>query len=160
MRSGKTGGGGPMQKTPIAADPDDYVANLRGWQRECVGALRSAVRAAATLDEGIKWGHIVYQSAGPVCLIRAEAHRVLFGFWRGQRLRDIEPRLEPGGKYEMATLELREDSDASPDVMRRLVREAVKLNATLGDPTDIAAPRAASRKRTVPATGRRRNEQQ
>lgn len=32
----------------------------------------------------------------------------LFGLWRGQRLRDIEPLLEPGGKYELATLELYE----------------------------------------------------
>ena len=33
--------------------------------------------------------------------------RVLFGFWRGQRLRLIEPRLKPGGKFEMATVEIR-----------------------------------------------------
>src|SRR5690606_36845288 len=38
---------------------------------------------AAPLDESIKWGHLVYQSNGPVLLIRAEARRVLFGFWRG-----------------------------------------------------------------------------
>jgi hypothetical protein len=43
-----------------------------------------------------------------VLLIRAEDARVLFGFWRGKLLRAIEPRLKPGGKYEMATLELRE----------------------------------------------------
>jgi len=70
--------------------------------------LREAVLAGA-LDEIIKWGHLVYMSNGPVLLIRAEENRVLFGFWRGRRLREIDHRLKPGGKYEMATIELREN---------------------------------------------------
>jgi hypothetical protein len=70
-------------------------------------------------------------------MIRAEAQRVLFGFWRGQRLREIEKRLEPGGKYEMATLVLHEDDTVSAAKVRRLTRAAVTLNATLGNPTDI-----------------------
>ena len=36
---------------------------------------------------------------------------MLLDFWRGQRLRATEPRLKPGGKYEMATLEIREGWD-------------------------------------------------
>jgi hypothetical protein len=72
-----------------------------------------------------------------VLLIRAEEHRVLFGFWRGQRLREIEKRLKPGGKYEMATVELRENEQLSAAVVRRLVKAAVGCNKTLGDPTDI-----------------------
>jgi len=76
-------------------------------------------------------------SNGPVLLIRAEEHRVLFGFWRGKRLRKIEGRLKPGGKYEMATVELRENEDVSAGVVRRLVRAAVGFNETLGNPTDI-----------------------
>ena len=55
---------------------------------------------AAELDEVIKWGNLVYLARGPVLLIRAEQEQVLLGFWRG-RLREIEPRLRPGGKYEM-----------------------------------------------------------
>ena len=140
-----------MQKATIATDPDDYLAKLRGWQRDCVASLRAGVRAAAKLDEAIKWGHLVYQSGGPVCLIRAEAHRVLFGFWRGQRLRDIEPRLAPGGKYEMATIVVEEGADPPPAVVRRLVREAVRLNAELGDPT-AAAPRASGGTRGTSAS--------
>ena len=127
-----------MQKTTPAADPDAYVASLRGWQRACVVGLRAGVHAAGpTLDERIKWGHLVYQAAGPVCLIRAEERRVLFGFWRGQRLREIEPRLKPGGKSQLATLELLAGSEVSPATVRRLVREAIRLNADLGDPTDL-----------------------
>lgn len=71
-------------------------------------------------------------------LIRAETERVLFGLWRGQWLRDIEPRLKPGGKYEMATLELREGTSLDPAEVKRLVVEAVELNRTLGDPTAVA----------------------
>jgi hypothetical protein len=77
----------------------------------------------------------VYFSNGPVLLIRAEAHRVLFGFWRGQRLRAIEGRLKPGGKYEMATLELHENMSVDTATVRRLTKEAVALNAALGNPT-------------------------
>lgn len=43
--------------------------------------------------------------------------------------------MKPGGKYEMATLELRESMSVSPATVRRLTGEAVALNATLGDPT-------------------------
>ena len=124
-----------MKKTTPAASPDAYVRALRGWRRECVEGLRAAVRAAETFDEVIKWGHLVYFANGPVLLIRAEEERVLFSFWRGQRLRTIEPRLKPGGKYEMATLEIRKAMTIDADTARRLAAKAVSLNKTLGDPT-------------------------
>jgi hypothetical protein len=127
-----------MKKTVPAANSDAYVAALKGWRRECVETLRKDVRAAAKLEEVIKWGHLVYFSKGPVLLIRAEEERVLFGFWRGQRLREIEPRLKAGGKYEMATLELCEGDAIASTRVRELVRIAVRLNDTLGDPTDAA----------------------
>lgn len=127
-----------MKKTPPAPDPDAYVAALDGWRRELVEQLRTAVRAAAPLEEAIKWGHLVYLSNGPVLLIRAEEERVLFGFWRGQRLREIEPRLKPGGKYEMATLELREGGEIDAGTVNRLTEEAVALNRELGDPKRAA----------------------
>jgi hypothetical protein len=97
----------PMKKSAAAANPDAYVAALSGWRRELVEELRAAIRRAARLDEVMKWGNVVYLGRGPVLMIRAEPERVLLGFWRRQRLREIEPRLRPGGKYEMATLELR-----------------------------------------------------
>ncbi len=124
-----------MKKIPPAANPDAYVAALDGWRRECVEALRKAVRGAAKFDEVIKWGYLVYFANGPVLLIRAEDERVLFGFWRGQRLLELESRLKPGGKFEMATLELREGMTIKPAVARRLAREAAALNQEQGDPT-------------------------
>jgi len=123
----------------IASDPEAYVAALDGWRRELVEALRAAVLAAAPLDERIKWTHLVYVSNGPVLLIRAEDERVLLGFWRGKRLQQIEPRLKPGGKYEMATIEFRQGDEIAASTVIRLTSEAVALNRELGDPTKPGA---------------------
>ncbi len=129
----------PMKKTIPAANPDAYVEALKGWRRKLVESLREAVRGAAKFEEVIKWGHLVYRADdAPVLLIRAEEERVLFGFWRGRRLRDIEPRLKPGGKYEMATADLREGDVFDPKVARKLAKAAVALNKKLGDPSDPA----------------------
>lgn len=126
-----------MKKTIPAPSPDAYVAGLSDWRRGAVEQLRGAVLSSAALGEVIKWGHLVYLSNGPVLLIRAEESRVLFGFWRGQRLREMDPLLKPGGKYEMATREFREGDEVSAALSRRLVKEAVRLNKALGDPTKL-----------------------
>lgn len=126
-----------MKKSMAAANPQAYLQALTGWRKMCVEALRTAAMTAARTEEVIKWGHLVYLSNGPVFLIRAEDERVLFGFWRGKRLCEIEPRLKPSGKYEMATIVLR-DGDAVPAAtIRRLVKAAVALNKDIGDPTDL-----------------------
>jgi hypothetical protein len=137
-----------MKRSVPAANPDAYVAALTGWRRTCVESLRTAVRAGAKLDEVVKWGHLVYVANGPVLLIRAEEERVLFGFWRGQRLLELEPRLRGGGKYEMATLELREDTTITKTAARRLAARAVELNEQLGDPTLAARTGAKTRRGT------------
>src|SRR5688500_16714309 len=102
-----------------------------------VQALRAAVVKGAKIDEVIKWVHLVYLSNGPVLLLRTEEDQVLLGFWPGHSLREIDQRLKPGGKYEMATIELRENDKISAHVVRRLVKAAIGLNETLGNPTDI-----------------------
>jgi hypothetical protein len=128
----------PMKKSIAAESPDAYLASLGGWRRLYAEALRSTVVNAAPLQEVIKWGHLVYFSNGPVLLIRAEEQRVLLGFWRGQHLRSIEPRLKPGGKYEMATLALVEHTPLERLTVLALVKQAVALNAAHGDPTKLA----------------------
>lgn len=111
-----------------AATPAEYIECLSGWQGEYVRALRSVVATVAPeLEEKLKWGHLVFFWDGPVLMIRAEPQRVLMGFWRGQRLRHIEPRLRPGGKYEMATLELREATPLERTTLVRLVQKAAEL---------------------------------
>ncbi len=127
-----------MKKSQAAPSPAKYVASLHGWQAGVVRRLRAAVRSSAALEEKIKWGNLVYFSNGPVIVIRAEPARVLFGFWRGQRLLAQEPQLRPGGHYEMATIVLDVDSTMSETTIRRLTRAAVALNRRLGDPTRAA----------------------
>jgi hypothetical protein len=139
-----------MKKVAPAATPDAYVAALTGWRRACVENLRAAVRAVPGLTEVIKWGNLVYLATGPVVVIRAEEGRVLLGYWRGQRLQELEPRLRPGGKYEMATVALREGEAVAPAVVRRLTREALRLDAALGSPSAAARPRGRRSGRRAP----------
>jgi hypothetical protein len=142
-----------MQKQPVFADADAYVASLDGWRRACVERLRASVLTQGKLQETVKWGHLVYEANGPVLLIRAEPQRVLFGFWRGQRLRGIEPALLESGKYEMATIEIREGMPVDAATAKRLAEAAVALNEELGDPRLAAKPRqsaATKAKRTTP----------
>lgn len=146
-----------MKKSIPAANPDAYVSSLGGWQRKLVEQLRATVVKAAKLEEVVKWGHLVYFSNGPTLLIRAEESRVLFGLWRGQRLRDIEPRLKVGGKYEMATVELREGMSIADSIVRKLARQAVALNDELGNPTDAAKPVKRAKVAKAPAKRRTRS---
>ncbi len=125
----------------VAESPDAYVEALAGWRRTLVERLRAATRAAGKLEERIKWGHLVYVSNGPVLLIRAEEKRVLFGFWRGKRLRDLDARLRASGKYEMATMTLGADDEIAAAHVTRLVKAAIDLNRTLGDPAAAAKRR-------------------
>ena len=119
-----------------AADPDGYVAALDGWRRAAVAALRAVVdEAAPGVEQRLKWGHVVGFSNGPVLLIRAEPDCVLFGFWRGKRLLDIEPRMRGGGKFELRTLYLKQDTPFERETALALVKAAVALNAEVGDPT-------------------------
>jgi hypothetical protein len=126
-----------MMKSPAARSPDAYVEALSGWRRKLVATLRGAVLAAGKVEERIKWGHLVYLSNGPVLLIRAEERRVLFGFWRGKRLRSLDGRLKASGKYEMATIALTEGDRFTAADAKRLAKAAIGLNRELGDPTDI-----------------------
>ena len=121
---------------PLPASPDEYVQSLTGWQRERVDMLRAVAAKVGGAEEVIKWGHLVYMANGPAFLIRAEDDRVLFGFWRGKRLLDIEPRMTGTGKFEMKTLDLREDTPIDSAVAEKLIREAIRLNLTIGNPQE------------------------
>ena len=123
-----------MKKSVPADSPDAYVAALTGWRKVLVESLRRSALAAGKLEERIKWGHLVYSFNGPVLLIRAEETRVLFGFWRGKRLANVDRRLKPSGRYELANMVLVEGDEVSPARARSLVEAAIELNQQLGDP--------------------------
>jgi hypothetical protein len=120
---------------PQPASPDEYVQSIGGWQRDRVDMLRSIAQQVGESDEAVKWGHLVYLANGPAFMIRAEEKRVLFGFWRGKRMLDIEPRLKGQGKYELRTLEIGENTPVAPSVAERLIRTAIILNQAIGNPT-------------------------
>ena len=119
---------------PAADSPDAYIAALSGWQFDLCTMLRAAVMRAAAFDETIKWTNLVFMANGPCILIRAEQHRVLLGFWRGKRLREVDPRIKASGKYELGNLVMTEAMEITPDQVARLAGEAFRLNATLGNP--------------------------
>lgn len=127
-----------MEKSKPGLTPDAYAAEFDDWRGEELRRLRAAALAVDGVEEVIKWGHLVYLSNGPVALIRAEGKRVLFGLWRGQLLRETEPRLRPGGQFEMASISLTDGETLDAAVVTALVRAGVALNAELGDPTKVA----------------------
>ncbi len=119
---------------PAAKSPDAYIAALSGWRRERCEMMRAAIMAAAPFEQTIKCTNLVFMANGPCILIRAEAHRVLLGFWRGKRLRDIEPRIKASGKYELGNLVMTETTGIAPDAVATLAAAAFRLNAELGNP--------------------------
>ncbi len=119
---------------PAAETPDAYIVALSGWQLELCRMMRAAILGAAAFEETIKWTNLVFMANGPCILIRAEEHRVLLGFWRGKRLRDIEPRIKASGKYELGNLVLTEATGVTADQVARLAAEAYRLNIELGNP--------------------------
>ena len=119
---------------PAAESPDAYIAALSGWQRERCEMMRAAILRAAPFEETIKWTNLVFMANGPCILIRSEEHRVLLGFWRGKRLRELEPRIKASGKYELGNLVMVEATDVSPETVETLAAAAFRLNAELGNP--------------------------
>jgi hypothetical protein len=114
---------------------DEYVSGLPGWQAEVGSALRELIRKAAPdATESIKWAQPVYEDNGPFCYFKAFKNHVNFGFWRGADLPDPEGLLLGSGT-KMAHVKLSGVDDLRPDVFADLVRAAVELNRSLGDPT-------------------------
>ena len=119
---------------PAAETPDAYIAALSGWQLERCTMMRTAIIAAAPFEETIKWTNLVFMANGPCILIRAEEHRVLLGFWRGKRLRELDPRIKASGKYELGNLVMTEAIEVTAERVTTLAAEAFRLNAELGNP--------------------------
>lgn len=114
---------------------DAYIDELGDWRGQAVAGVRALIREAAPeASEAIKWGQPVYEVNGPFAYINAFANHVNFGFWRGADLADKQQLLEGGGA-KMRHVRLDSLDDVHPDAFRELVRNAVRLNRTLGDPT-------------------------
>ncbi|MGD2178788.1 MAG: DUF1801 domain-containing protein [Anaerolineae bacterium] len=113
----------------------EYAAGLGDWRTEVVLAVRDLVREAAPeAKESIKWAQPVFEVGGPVCYIKAFKNHVNFGFWRGVDL-PAEPSILEGSGEKMRHVKLTGLEDIQEDVFRDLVRAAVALNRSKGDPT-------------------------
>lgn len=119
---------------PTAESPDAYIAALSGWQLDRCAMMRATIIGAAPFDETIKWTNLVFMANGPCILIRAEEHRVLLGFWRGKRLRELDPRIKASGKYELGNLVMTEGTEVTAEEVARLAAAAYRLNIELGNP--------------------------
>jgi hypothetical protein len=114
---------------------DDYVSSLEGWRAEAVGALRQLVRETAPdAEEAIKWARPVYSHNGPLCYIRAFKGHVNLGFWRGTELQAAEGLLTGEGQ-KMAHISFSSREEINPEEITPLLKQALELNQTLGDPT-------------------------
>jgi hypothetical protein len=114
---------------------DGYINGLEDWQAEVVSMLRQLILdAAPDAAESIKWSQPVYEDNGPFCYIKAFKNHVNFGFWRGAELPDPEGILEGSGA-KMRHVKISGTDDIRKKAFQDLVRSAVQLNRSLGDPT-------------------------
>lgn len=114
---------------------DDYITGLGGWRAEVVSTVRDLIREAAPeAKESIKWAQPVYEDNGPFSYVKAFKDYVNFGFWRGADLRDERKILEGSGE-KMRHVKLTGMEDIEEDALRDLVRQAVALNRSKGDPS-------------------------
>lgn len=114
---------------------DDWAKRLDGWQAEALRLIRALVaRHAPGATLGIKWGQPVWEQNGPFAYARPAGKHVTFGFWRGVELSDPQGVLEGDGD-KMRHVKIASADDVSKLPLDALVKQAVLLNATKGDPT-------------------------
>ena len=119
------------------ADPDAWYADACVWQKPIIHDLRAAIHSGGEFEEAIKYGNLFFLHAGPALLLRHEPERLILGLFRGKRMRDIEDRLRPSGKYELANLVLAEGETVEASTVKKLASAAASYNDELGDPTKI-----------------------
>jgi len=119
----------------VARTVEAYVAALSPDKREIVDAVRRLVKSAAPeTTEAFKWAEPVFEANGPFAWVKAHSSHVTFGFWRGAELDKGRGILESSGS-KMGHLKLRSEADIDSPVLKSMVKDAVLLNHTLGDPT-------------------------
>ena len=117
------------------ATVDEYIASLDGWKAEVVSKARVIVLdTAPEATEAIKWSQPVYTTNGPCIYIKAFKNSVNFGFWWGVYLEDTHGLLQGSGE-KMRHVKLTSVDDIDDQVLSDLVRQAVELNRSRGDPT-------------------------
>jgi len=123
---------------PLGPAIEAYARELSDWRGLVVTHLCQLIAELAPTAAGmVKWGRAVYERNGPFAFVLAERHIVRLGFWRGSSLEDPE-KLLAGGDGPMRHFNLWSPADVREERFTAWVREAVRLNQTLGDPTKPA----------------------
>lgn len=117
------------------ASVDEYIASVEPTLRPIVTELRNVVRRAApAASETVKWSQPTYEHNGPFCYIKAFKNHVNLGFWRGKSLDDPDGLVQSGGDV-MGHIRFNAERDVVARSLAPLIRQAMHLNAELGDPT-------------------------
>jgi len=126
----------PKKVAPVkGTSVDAYAARQGSWQKAVIAQLREILREGAPgATEQIKWGQPVYDWNGPFAHIKAFASSVNLGFWRGATLTDPKGLLSGEGDR-MKHVKITAPAGVHHQAFVALVREAVRLNDELGDPT-------------------------
>ncbi|RJS25709.1 hypothetical protein DRW03_04295 [Corallococcus sp. H22C18031201] len=126
---GSTSEAAPSQDAAV----DAFIAKMESWQQDLVHALSALVAAAAPkASVYVKWGHPIWDQAGPFVLAKPAKAHLTIGLWRGGQLRDPDHILEGDGEG-MRYVRLRAGQQL-PASLATLLREAVALNNKLGNP--------------------------
>ena len=114
---------------------NEYVEDIFGWQGEVASQLYREIMSVEGVTGDFRWGHPVFEAdAGPICLFNVVGSGVILSFWRGQQMRDLEPRLTATGTYLMADIRFTSTADVDKVNVQQLVRRAIELNQQFGDP--------------------------
>ncbi|QSQ14089.1 DUF1801 domain-containing protein [Myxococcus landrumensis] len=134
----KSGTASPKAKSapksaPQGAVVEAFIAKLESWQQELVRELAALFAAEAPkASTYVKWGHPIWDHAGPFVLVKPAKAHLLIGFWRGGQMKDAEGILEGEGTG-MRYLRL-QSGQRPPASLASLVRQALVLNEKHGDP--------------------------
>ena len=114
---------------------DEYIKSLPAEHAASVTELRGMIRQAVPkATEAFKWAQPVYESNGPAIWIKAYKSYVNIGFWRGADMQDVHSLLLGDGDR-MRHIKLTSVKDIHKKALTDYLKQAIELNATLGNPT-------------------------
>ena len=114
---------------------DEYIAAFDDWRTDAMKRLREVVKEGAPHSAvGIKWAQPVWEWNGPMIWMKAYPKHVNIGFWRGTEMDDPKKVLTGDGER-MRHIKITSVADIPADALRELVKQAVKLNTSKGNPT-------------------------
>jgi hypothetical protein len=114
---------------------DEYIAAFDDWRTDAMKRLREVVKEGAPHSAvAIKWAQPVWEWNGPMIWMKAYPKHVDIGFWRGTEMDDPKKVLTGDGE-KMRHIKITSVDDIPADALRDLVRQAVQLNTSKGNPT-------------------------